>query len=75
MAILIKTPFFEVEEGGCRQRPPSILWFGGSYSHIVVLTTSLTCGLLLDFRHLSNQLVESVKYMYWPIPCLIVKRY
>ena len=34
-------PSFEVEEGGCRQRPPSILWFGGSCSSIVVLTTSL----------------------------------
>ena len=22
------SPPFEVEEGGCRQRPPSILWFG-----------------------------------------------
>ena len=37
----IKTPSFEVEEGGCRQRPPSILGFGGSCSSIVVLTTSL----------------------------------
>ena len=38
----IKTPSFEVEEGGCRQRPPSILWFGrGSCSSTVVLTTSL----------------------------------
>ena len=42
-----KTPSFEVEkeeeeEGGgrwCRQRPPSILWFGGSCSSIVVLST------------------------------------
>ena len=42
----IKTPSFEVEEGwggggrGCRQRPPYLLWFGGSCSSIVVLTTS-----------------------------------
>ena len=35
------TPSFEVEEGGCRQRSPSTLWFGGSCSSIVVLTTSL----------------------------------
>ena len=28
----IKTASFEVEEGGCRQTPPSILWFGGSNS-------------------------------------------
>ena len=35
-----KTPSFDVEEGGCRQRPPSILWFGGSFSSTVVLTTS-----------------------------------
>ena len=26
----IKTPSFEVEEGKCRKRPPSVLWFGGS---------------------------------------------
>ena len=26
---------------GCRQRSPSILWFGGFCSSIVVLTTSL----------------------------------
>ena len=38
----IKTPSFEVEGGGCRQRPPSILEFGRSCSDIVVLTTSLT---------------------------------
>ena len=40
----MKTPSFEVEEGGCRQRPPSILWFGGSCSsvRVVVLTTSNT---------------------------------
>ena len=25
----IKTPSFEVEGGGCRQRPASFLWFGG----------------------------------------------
>ena len=36
-----KTPPFEVEEGGCRQRAPSILWFGGSCSSIAVLTNSL----------------------------------
>ena len=28
----IKTPFFEIEVGESRQRPPSILWFGGSCS-------------------------------------------
>ena len=40
----MKTPSFEVEEEGCRQRPPStcILWFGGFCSSIVVLSTSLT---------------------------------
>ena len=37
----MKTSSFEVEEGGCRQRLPSILWFGGSSSSIVVLTTYL----------------------------------
>ena len=31
-----KTPSFEVEEAGYRQRPPSILWFGGSCSSVVV---------------------------------------
>ena len=48
----IKTPSFEVEEGGRRQRPPSILWFGGSCSSIVVLTTSLiriSCVILPAF--------------------------
>ena len=29
-----------LEEGRCRQRPPSILWFGGFCLSIVVLTTS-----------------------------------
>ena len=37
----MKAPSFVVEEGGCRQRPPSILWFGGPCSSIVVLTTFL----------------------------------
>ena len=32
----IKTASFEVEEGGWRQRLPSMLWFGGSCSSIVV---------------------------------------
>ena len=36
----LKTPSFEVEEVGCRQRPPSILSFGCFCSSIVVLTTS-----------------------------------
>ena len=43
----IKTPSFEVEEGECRQRPLSILWFGGSCSSIVVLTTPLYASVLL----------------------------
>ena len=30
------TTSFEVEEGGRRQRPPSVLWFDGSCSSIVV---------------------------------------
>ena len=30
----MKTPCVEVEEGAYRQRPPSILWFGGSCSSI-----------------------------------------
>ena len=34
MAQSIKTPTFEVEQGGCRQKPPSILRFGGSCSSI-----------------------------------------
>ena len=39
---------------GCRQRPPSILWFGGRSSSIVVLTTSLTANLLsLYFRQVN----------------------
>ena len=43
----MKPPSLEVEEGrggggrGCRQRPLSILWFGGSCSSKVVLTTSV----------------------------------
>ena len=44
----IKTPSFKVEEGGCRQRPPSILGLGGSCSSTVVLTTSLIWGLRLN---------------------------
>ena len=31
--------------GGCRQRPQSILGFGGSCLSVVVLTTSLTNGI------------------------------
>ena len=37
----IKTPYFVIEEGDCRQRPPFILWFGVSCASIVVLITSL----------------------------------
>ena len=40
----VKTPSVEVEEGGCRLRPPSILllwWVLFEYISIVVLTTSL----------------------------------
>ena len=37
----IKTPSFEVGEGGYRQRAPSIFSFGGSCSSIVAFTTSL----------------------------------
>ena len=39
-----------VGEGGgvCRQRPPSVLGFGGSCSSIVVLTTSLTVQCTYD---------------------------
>ena len=36
----IKTPSFDVKQGGCRQTPPTILWFGGSCSSLVVLTSS-----------------------------------
>ena len=54
MADTVKTPSFEVEEGGgergrrCRQRPPSVLWFGESCSSTVVLTTSLTMADLFQ---------------------------
>ena len=43
----IKTPSFEVEEGGCREKPLSIWEFGGSSSSIVVLTTSLSFSNLI----------------------------
>ena len=39
----IKTPSFKIEEGVCRQRPPSILGLSRSCSSIEVLTTSLSC--------------------------------
>ena len=46
---VIKTPSCEDEKGGggggggraCRQRPPTILWFGVSCTSIIVLTTAL----------------------------------
>ena len=39
---MINTQPFEAEEGGCRQRSSSMLWFAESFSCIVVLATSLT---------------------------------
>ena len=36
-----KDTIFDVKQGGCRQTPPTILWFGGSCSSVAVLTTSL----------------------------------
>ena len=49
----IKPPSFEVEEKGCRQRSPSVLWFCGSCSSIIVLTTSLTSVcMVLHYHHL-----------------------
>ena len=38
----VKTPSFDVEEGGYSQRLSSILWFGGSCLSIVVSTISLS---------------------------------
>ena len=39
---VINTPSLSlVEEWGCRQRSPSILWLGGSCWSLVVVTTSL----------------------------------
>ena len=49
----MKTPSFDVKQGGCRQTPPTFLWFGGSCSSIVVLTTSLiyqNIDLLLEYH-------------------------
>ena len=30
----IQTPSFDIKQGGCRQTPPTILWFGGSCSSV-----------------------------------------
>ena len=43
------TPSFDVNQGGCRQTPPTILWFGGPCSSVVVLTTSLIDLTILEF--------------------------
>ena len=44
------TPSFDVKQGGCRQStPPTILWFGGSCSSVLVLTTSLIDLTILEF--------------------------
>ena len=53
----MKTPSFEFEEEGCRQRPPSILWFVWSRSSMVVLTTFLTfIGIIsLDLQIIMEQ--------------------
>ena len=37
----IKTPSFDVKQGGCSQTLPIILWFGGSCSSVVALTIYL----------------------------------
>ena len=31
-----------LSKGGCRQTPPTIVWLGGSFTSVVVLTTSLS---------------------------------
>ena len=54
----MNTPSFEVEEGGCRQRPPSILGFCGSCSSIAVLTTSLNAFLQLIYSVISDKFSE-----------------
>ena len=53
----IKTPSFEFEEEGFRQRPQSILWFVWSRSSMVVLTTFLTfIGIIsLDLQIIMEQ--------------------
>ena len=36
------TPSFNVKQGGGAGRHPTILWFGGSCSSVLVLTTDLS---------------------------------
>ena len=51
----MKTPSFEVEEGGRRQRPPSILWFVESCLSIVALTTCLRTSITVELHFCSIQ--------------------
>ena len=56
----IDTIIFEVDEVGCRQKPPSVLWFGGSYLSMVVLTTSLNdfpYGIQITFLRGKRQIL------------------
>ena len=56
----IKTPSFEVEEGGYRRRPPSVWWFGGSCSSIVALTTSLIKAYIPENIRVVSDLLETL---------------